>query len=264
MQWTGGWTSLGGQLASSPSAVSRQAGVMDVYIAGTDGAVWCRSYSSGTWSAWYKVGGQVASGTGPAASGWPGREDVFIQGTDGALHQITWTAANGWATTWANLGGALTSSPAAVSRATGLIDVHVRGTDGADWYKSYVPGAWSGWHSLGGQLASRTGPALSVWAANLKYYTVINRDDVFVTGTTGAMYQKTWTTANGWTTTWANLGGSLTSSPTAATETFTIEIYVRWSNGNVYQKEYYDSNGAYCWHAWQGGMEGPPCQNNCY
>ncbi len=255
--WSG-WASLGkpttGSLTSSPCAISRQTGTIDVYVRGTDGAVWERPYYSGTWHDWYIVGGQVAAGTGPGASGWSGREDVFIEGTDGAMHQTTWTSSSGWSSGWVNLGGHLTSSPGAVSRSSGIISVYVRGTDGAVWERPYSSGAWQGWYNLGGVLAPGTGPAVSAW----QYYQgsrLVNREDVFVVGTNGAMYQKTWTAGSGWTTTWANLGGKLTSSPTAATMQYSIEIYARGTDGYLYLKEYFSGG----WHAWSGGsMQGPP------
>ncbi len=84
---------------------------------------------------------------------------------------------------------------------------------------------------LGGQISAGTGPALSAW----QYYqgsNFVNREDIFVKGTDGAMYQKTWTAASEWTTTWANLGGTLASSPTAATMQYSVEIYVRGTDGS--------------------------------
>jgi hypothetical protein len=249
------WASLGGQLTSSPCAVSRSSGYLDVYVRGTDGAIWEMVYYSGAWYGWYPVGGQVAPGTGPGASGWPGREDVFAEGTDGALWQKTWTTASGW-TNWASLGGQLTSSPAAVSRGAGLIDVHVRGADGADWYRAYVSG-WQSWEYVGGVIASGTGPALSVDRSSTPHDIV----DLFVTGTDGAVWQKTETTASGWWSSWTSLGGNPTSSPTAAWSDglHGIELYVRWNDGFVWQKEFYaDSDGVYQWHIWQGGDQAPP------
>jgi hypothetical protein len=248
-----GWKSLGGQLSSSPCAVSRQDGVINVYVRGTNGAVYARPYSNGAWHAWGFVGGQVAPGTGPGASGWPGREDVFVEGTNGALYQKTWTSAGGWSS-WTNLGGVLTSSPAANSRTTGLIDVHVRGTNGADYYRSYYNGAWHAWAYLGGQLKPGTGPAVSVWRA-------LNREDVFIVDTNGALCQKTWTAASGWTTTWAYLGGHLTSTPSVAMLAWAIEVHGRFTDGFIYLKEYFDFGGGkgFQWTDWMGGsMDGPP------
>ena len=72
--WSG-WTSLGGKLSSSPCAVSRSSGLIDVYVA-MNSTVYERSYYIATWHNWLKVGGKVAPGTGPGVSVWPGREDV--------------------------------------------------------------------------------------------------------------------------------------------------------------------------------------------
>ena len=62
--------------------------MIDVFMRGTDGALWSMISSDGgiTWSNWTSLGGQIPVGTGPAACSWgAGRLDVFVQGTDGAL-----------------------------------------------------------------------------------------------------------------------------------------------------------------------------------
>jgi hypothetical protein len=253
--WSG-WTSLGGQMTSSPCAVSRQTGIIDVFARGTDGALWQRTTANGgtSWSGWDQIGGQVAPGTGPAASGWSGHEDVFIQATDGTLWQKTWAASSGWSG-WRSLGGQLTSSPGAVSRQAGITDVYVRGSDGALWQRTTANGgaSWSGWNYIGGQIAAGTGPALSAW----QYYqgsSFVNREDVFVKGTDGALWQKTWAASSGWSG-WRSLGGKLASSPTVAPEQYTLEVYVRGTDGYLYLDEYYSG----VWHGWRGGtMQGPP------
>ena len=84
---------------------------------------------SGSWSG---LGGQIASGTGPAACAQNTNSlDVFVQGTDNllwheSLQDSTWSA-------WKSLGGNVTSSPAATSPTSGVIDVFVRVSDGAVW-----------------------------------------------------------------------------------------------------------------------------------
>ena len=260
--WLGGWASLGGQLSSSPCAVSRSPGYLDVYVAGTDGAVYDRPYYDGAWHNWLKVGGQVAKGTGPGASAWPSREDVFVAGTNGALYQKTWNAASGW-TNWVKLGGYLTSSPGASSWDVGRIDVAVRGGDGAAWHKYYWNG-WSSWGSLGGQLASSTGPAVT--SSESGSLSIVN---ILVAGTDGAMWQKTWTSTSQWSG-WKYVGGCLTSSPTAYSNNSPyIIVFIRgcggsWSGyenpaGNVFMIEYFTGK----WQPWSGGMYGPPCQANC-
>jgi hypothetical protein len=157
------WDSLGGVCTSSPGAVSWASTNLrfDVFVRGTDGAVWQKYYQDG-WSGWHSLGGQVAAGTGPAVSSWSaGRLDVFAEGTNGALWHKWWNGSK-WSS-WESLGGKLTASPAAtaLSQNGNHIWVSVRGTDGAVWQKSYNT-AWSGWTSLGGHVAPNTGPAVSV------------------------------------------------------------------------------------------------------
>ena len=70
--WTGTtWTastSLGGNLTSDPAATSRAPGYIDVFMRGTDSALWSRNTTNNgtTWNAWYKIGGLILPGTGPA------------------------------------------------------------------------------------------------------------------------------------------------------------------------------------------------------
>jgi len=188
--WTAGsessWNSIGGVTTSSPAATTPN-GVsdnlmIDVFVRGTDGAVWYRGYVGGAWSKWTSIGGQVAAGTGPAVCSWgAGRLDVFVEGTNGALYH-KWSSNSGatWSG-WQNLGGKLTSSPAVSPPATNQLSVFVRGTDGACWYKKWTGTAWSSWASLGGQLAPDTGPG--VMGAGVNATTDVPTYEVFVQGT---------------------------------------------------------------------------------
>jgi len=156
----GTWNPLGGASTSSPAAISMNYSYfsVDVFVRGTDGALWEKHYQNG-WSTWISLGGQLAAGTGPAVASWSaGRLDVFVDGTDGALWH-KWYNGTSWSG-WESLGGQLTSAPAATSPASGAIYVFARGTDGAIWEKPYSNG-WSSWRSLGGQVAAGTGPAVS-------------------------------------------------------------------------------------------------------
>jgi hypothetical protein len=112
-------------------------------VRGSDGALYSRQFSGGVWGSWKKIGGQLLAGTGPAAYNWGSAQTgVFVTGTSHALYQ--WTGSTGWV----NLGGYLTSSPAATSPANGVIDVFVRGGDNGLWQKAYNNG-WYAWKSIG-------------------------------------------------------------------------------------------------------------------
>jgi len=252
-QWDGtswgSWKSLGGALTSSPAAASRSAGKIDVFVRGTDGALWSRATANGgtSWSNWYKIGGQLLAGTGPAAYEWgDARIGVFVTGTNRALYHIWYDASGPWSR-WQNLGGALTSSPAATSPASGVIDVSVRGGDGAVWWDHYN-GTWSGWStplggSLGGLTPVNSAPAACSWGAG--------RLDVFVQGIDGALWHKGYTGGKWYG--WQSLGGKLTSGPAATAMTATtgdqIGVFVRGGDGALWEKSY-SSSSASGWGAW--------------
>ena len=141
------WEYLGGYLTSSPAATSPANGVIDVFVRGTNGALYSKQLSGGVWGSWNNIGGQLAPGTGPAVCAQNANSlDVFVQGADHALYYTHWDGTK-WSA-WQNLGGYLTSSPAATSPANGVIDVFVRGTNGALWESSYNNGSYA-WASIG-------------------------------------------------------------------------------------------------------------------
>ncbi len=98
------WQSLGGPISgqissdpeSSPSVASWGAGHLDLYVRGTDDAVWHKSSKdSGTsWSNWERLGGSILSS--PAAiSREPNQVEVFVIGKDNKLYHI-WQENSVW------------------------------------------------------------------------------------------------------------------------------------------------------------------------
>ena len=71
---------------SAPAVSSWASGRLDVFVRGTDNAIWHAWYDSG-WNAWQSLGGALTSS--PAAVSWAAnRIDLFGTGTDGNLwHQ---------------------------------------------------------------------------------------------------------------------------------------------------------------------------------
>ena len=85
-----------------PPRPHRITSVIDVFVSSTNGALWSvNSTNNGTtWNAWKSIGGQLASGTGPAADArGPNSLDVFVAGTNQVLYYTHW---NG--TTWSSMG----------------------------------------------------------------------------------------------------------------------------------------------------------------
>jgi len=137
-----GWTRLGGQVVTAPTAVSTAPGSAEVYAAGTDHAVWRDALSGGRWSGWKRLGGLTYSA--PAAARMPGSSSVqlLVRGTDNALWANTGTA--GAFGGWRKVGGVLIDGPAASGTPAPGVDVAVRGTDNAVWAAAYRSGGWSG------------------------------------------------------------------------------------------------------------------------
>jgi len=151
--WPSTSVDLGGYATSDPAAVvwsEPAASYTAVFVRGGDGALWERFTSNGgtTWSSWYSLGGQLLAGTGPAACSWIAGTScsvgAFVIGTD---HALWWKNLGG--TSWASLGGYLTSSPAAVSLGNGNAYVFARGGDNFLWEGAYINNIWT-WASVGG------------------------------------------------------------------------------------------------------------------
>jgi peptidoglycan hydrolase-like protein with peptidoglycan-binding domain len=228
------WESLGGVLTSGVGTASWGANRLDLFVRGTDNALWHKWWAPG-WSGWESLGGVLTSGA--SATSWgPNRIDVVVRGTDNACWHKAW--APGW-TGWSSLGGVLTETPAICSWGPNRLDVFARGTDNALWHKWWNGSAWSGWESLGGVLTSA--PAAVCWAAG--------RIDVFVRGTDNALWHKWF--AGGWSG-WESLGGVLTSAPAAASWAANrLDVVVRGTDNALWHKWW-----APGWSGWEslGGV----------
>jgi hypothetical protein len=204
------------------------------------------------------VGAPVGSGA-PAVCSINGTGlDLFIR--VGADNSLVWKESPDgatWTSSETSLGGVLTAPPAAnatfanQSSTYASIYVFARGSDNALWLKTITPNATqitqtdnttytiSPWVSLGGQLATNTGPSVCSWG--------VGRLDVFVQGTDGTMYQKVWNGAS-WSN-WISLGGKLTSAPGATAvgpSPNQIAVFAAGTNGIIWYKHW---DGA-SWSGW--------------
>jgi len=274
----GAWSTVGGQLASGtgPAASAQDANSAELFVRGTDNALWYRHYQTGSgWSSWKSLGGALSAS--PAAVSRPnGKIDVFVRGTDGAL----WTRAttNGGASWsgWSKISGQLAAGtgPAAYAWGDTRIGWMVTGTDNKLWHMWKDSAGTHGWQSLGGALTASPGATSaasgaidvfvrgtdgSVWQRTYSNTAWsgwkalggqlapgtgpaacswgAGRLDVFVQGTDGVLYQKTFSGA--WSG-WGSLGGVLTASPAAAAASGSnrIDVFVRGSDGALWEKSY--------------------------
>ncbi|MGB9371314.1 MAG: hypothetical protein WCB79_05220 [Halobacteriota archaeon] len=177
--WTWGkWTSIGGQIpaGTGPAACSWGTSRLDVFVQGTDAALWHKSYNGTSWSGWESLGGNLTSS--PAAtSNTTNNIQVFARGTDGAVWQKTYN--NGWSDDWQSLGGQVAAGTGpAVSQDLWVI---VQGTDHQLWQK--VAGGYeAAWRAPGSppETLATASPAATL---NVEDHTV-----VVVTTTSGSVW----------------------------------------------------------------------------
>jgi len=259
-------------IVGTPAVCSPGKGSFDLFVRGTDNALWWRHAYMGSWGQWVNLGGRGTSDPS-AASYASGGLFVCVRGTDGACWYITstdkgstwnaWNTLGGkllegtgpaafsygggvlmavigmnhelyrWAPGWKSLGGYLTSSPGATSPATNVLTIAARGRDGALWRASTSNNFASwSWTSLGGQLFAGTGPTVVYDGVNIRHA---------VTGTNHQLY---W-----WNDGWKSLSGYLTSSPVAASEaTNKVDVFVRGGDGDLWSTVTY--NGGASWVPW--------------
>jgi hypothetical protein len=220
---------LGGICTSNPAATSPTQGSIDVFVRGDTGILWeLNTTNAGvgfpTWT-WKPIGGLLLDNTGPAAysfgTGANAQVGWFVTGTTHALWQ-QWSINGAAPSGWQNLGGYLTSAPAATAPSDGkVIGVVVGGTNGNVWYKQGTADGWGSWTPTAGQLLASTSPAA--------YNQGEGQVGWFVTGTNSHLYWQTYTSS---TSGWTDLGGILTSSPGAtAKNPNVIDVFARGSGG---------------------------------
>ncbi len=255
-----------------PTAASWGVGQFDLFVRGTDNALWQRHYD-GALHDWASVTTPLSYD--PTMISWgPNRFDLFVRGPDNALQHgwfdgtwHVWESLGGalladptgtsWGAgrldafihnsdnalwhqyydgswhAWESLGGALTSSPTAIATSVNVIDVFVRGVDNGLWSRHF-DGTWHDWQPLGGSLTSD--PVVVSWGAG--------RLDVFARGAENTLqhiwFEGTWQP-------WESLGGSLASAPTAvAWGPNRIDVFARGFDNSL-QHSWLDGT----WHPWQ-------------
>jgi hypothetical protein len=222
---------MGGQLASDPAVAANADGRLEVFVRGSDSALYhmWQTDLDGSWSDFASLAGEVA-GNSAVGRNADGRLEVFVRAPDSTLRHIWQDPTTGWSD-WRSMGGELTTDPAVASNADGRLEAFARGTDNALWHtwQTSPNGDWSGWQTLAGTLVSAP-----VVAANAD-----GRLEVFVRGTDGALWHNWQTSPNGDWSGWATMGGQLTSDPVLGSNADgRLEVFARGPDSAL-------------WHAWQ-------------
>ena len=233
-----GWRSLGRPdgvtLTDTPAAVSWRGGVVNVYVRGSDGAVWQLHRERGAWRGWRSIGGIVDGGPS-AVSVTDDRLDVFAI-ADGRLWWRSY-ADGAWGA-WRDRGQPvirfperpldLTLAPGAVTWNGGYVNVYARIEDGSLYQRFQRPdGLWSGWDPIAGVLD--TGPAaVSSEPGQLDLFGVAN----------GRLYRSSWTGSYEWV--WENhrapqLSPLADQASVIAWQSGRVDAFATAADGSVWQ-----------------------------
>jgi hypothetical protein len=144
--WSG-WAPIGGPAGSAPALNSQADGLLNIFVRGTDCAMWQKSWTGTAWTDWIRLDGCLTAAP-TVVSRAVNQIDVYGRGTGGETFQKHWDL-NGW-TGWF----LLDNTP--IGSAAGVVSDHdqremlfARGASGLMtkvWNGSI---GWSGWMDLG-------------------------------------------------------------------------------------------------------------------
>jgi hypothetical protein len=240
-------TASGTSRQSSSPVVSWGANRLDVFVLGTDRALYHKWWNGSAWGpslTGYENMGGICSSSPQVVSWGANRLDVFLTGTDSALYHKWWNGS-AWGpslTGYERMGGTCVGDPRVVSWEANRLDAFVLGTDRALYHKWWNGSAWgpslTGYERMGGIIIGQ--PEVVSWGAN--------RLDIFVVGTDRALYHKWWN-GSAWgpsLTGYERLGGVCMSAPRAvAWGPNRLDVFVVGTDGALYHK----------W--WNGSAWGP-------
>lgn len=233
------WHSQTGE-GSLSSGVSASTGRLNVYVRGSDNAIWMSRYNGVSWSSWYSISATGSANSRPGVVAQKASAiNAFVRGTDNAVWNAwsndggaTWSS---WHSLSAPSGGAI-SGPIATSQGDGHLNLFVRGSGDVIWHRAWDGGPWSSWESVG----SPSGGAKSGPAAVSQSYGNLN---LFVRGADLAIWHKWYGSSAGWSP-WYSIGGppnGATSDPALTSQgDGLLNVFVRGSDNAI-------------WHAWWSG-----------
>ena len=92
---------VGAPVAGAPAVTAQNANSLDLFVRGTDNALWYKYWTGTTWTAATSLGGVLTSSPAATSPG-NGTIDVFVRGTDNGLWEKTY---NGVWFGWTSIGG---------------------------------------------------------------------------------------------------------------------------------------------------------------
>ena len=235
----------------------RQDQHFDVFVTGTDGAVWTLWWDDAVgWrpEGWILLHPETKMYPGATVNAvWSDDQgkhlDLFVTGTDGAVWTLWWDDVVGWRPEgWILLHPEILMHPGATVTAVWEdpgkhLDIFVTGTDGAVWtlwWDDVVGWRPEGWILLHPEIRMQPGATVTaVWAILGEHL------DLFATGTDGAVWTTSWDNIVGWVPEgWTLLHPEIKMNPGA---TVTAVYFVPGEHLDLFAT---DSSGV-VWSTWK-------------
>ncbi|KAH8884344.1 hypothetical protein GQ53DRAFT_730900 [Thozetella sp. PMI_491] len=208
--WDKSWLSLGGVITAAPTSCSHQSGVLDIFVRGTDGALFQNNWNESSavgYTGWLRLDGWLSSAPVVTCAA-PDRMDVVLLGDTQSPYPFfvkRWTGS-AWQD-YVKLGGDFRGEPTAVSFSSERSDYFGIGADGAMYHATWTSSSGYGsWTNLGGSFES----------SPHAFVTGSSRIDVLGVGTDDHLKHKAMINEV-WSSDWDDLGGSFNSAPVAVT-----------------------------------------------
>lgn len=169
------------------AATSRGPSIIDLFYRASDRSIWHKVWNGSQWQH-ADLGGATLADPAAVATG-SGRLDVFVLGMDYRLYVNTWRSGSTWSGWRLFYNASFTSSPAAIKRYDGGIDLFVRGADN-DVFHLYYNQTTGSVHAtnLGGTMTSAPIAIASAQG---------DRMSVFARGADGSLMSRMWSAYNG-------------------------------------------------------------------
>jgi alpha-galactosidase len=145
-----GWHSLGKKILGQPAAYGSAGDRIDVFVRGTDNAVWRNAFTNGRWGQWTRLGGTLSDAPTVAFTS-PTAWTVVARGADGLVRVRSNTGD--WTSIGAPDNRPVYGRPSAVVDGAGVLHVTVRIRTDEIWERTRAGATWSDWTSLGGTLS---------------------------------------------------------------------------------------------------------------
>jgi hypothetical protein len=259
----------GVDIAGAPAVCSQSLNSLDVFVRGSDNALWWRHWSGTTgWETWRSLNGILTSDPAAASNG-SGNITVSARGTTGACYVRSTTDGGAHWTDWSSFGGQLLAGtgPAAYSWSVTYWNSTTQQNEINQQFGVFAVGMdhqlywrWTngtithGWQPLGGYLTSS--PAATALGASGSPFGII---DVAARGSDGALWlreynvQRTSTDYGWWK--WISLGGKIApgTAPAIALAGYqgpnSLDVFIKSTDGALWHQR--TPSGYNLWSGWE-------------